>query len=175
MFNKYFLRTTVLYGSVAGILCFVYCLALNALGIIPLSGKLFPSNIFILVAVFQAVKTYRKHNPDMTMHFWEGLSVSMLTAIIASVVIAVILYIFYSSDYGHNLIAQFVEQALKEYIGAKAQIVKETNLDYFNSLIAGIKAIDPSSIAWTEIKQRPLIAILPSIMISLYYRRQYIN
>ena len=49
------------------------------------------------------------------------------------------------------------------------------NLEYFNNLIAGIKAIDPASIAFTELKQRPLIAILPSIMISLYYRRQYVK
>ena len=82
---------------------------------------------------------------------------------------------FYSTEHGQELLAKFVVEAVKEYTTARQQIIKETNLEYFNNLIAGIKAIDPASIAFTELKQRPLIAILPSIMISLYYRRQYVK
>ncbi len=175
MFNQSFAKNLFLFGSVAGVVCFLYCFVLDVMGIIPLSGKLFPSNLFVLVAMILAVKNYRKHNPDAILHFWEGLVVSVLTASIAAVLLALLMYVYFATAHGQSLIQVFIKQALVEYAGGKAQIVKETNEAYYNSLIAGIKAISPSSIAWSEIKQRPLIAILPSIMISLYFRRQYVK
>jgi len=175
MFNKTFWKNALKFGVIAGFVCLVYCFVLDLLGIIPISGKLFPSNIFILIASIFAVKAYRKNNPDETLHFWEGLSVCFITALTASVLVGAGLYLFYSTEHGQMLLSQFVVEAVKEYSMAKQQIVKETNPEYYNSLIAGIKAIDRTSIAFTEVKQRPLIAILPSIMISLYYRRQYVK
>ena len=175
MFNKTFWKNSLKFGAIAGIACLGYSVVLDLIGITPISGKLFPSNIFILIASILAVKSYRRNNPDETLHFWEGLSLCFVVALSASIIVGGGLYLFYSTEHGQELLAKFVVEAVKEYTTARQQIIKETNLEYFNNLIAGIKAIDPVSIAFTELKQRPLIAILPSIMISLYYRRQYVK
>jgi hypothetical protein len=62
MFNNTFWKNSLKFGALAGIACLGYSVILDLIGITPISGKLFPSNIFILIASVLAVKSYRRNN-----------------------------------------------------------------------------------------------------------------
>ena len=178
MFNKSFLKIVFLYGVISGVLTLLYCLMIKWSGQIPLDGKKAPSIILSLICMALSVKAYRKFNPDETLHFWEGLVVANLTNLVGACVSALGLYVWLSSD-GNTILADYIAQTISmlQIPAVKIGYVKDMGIESFNSIIAGFKILSPKNIATDEIiglKGKIPLGILISVMISLYFRRQYI-
>jgi Protein of unknown function (DUF4199) len=179
MFNKSFLKTVLLYGVIAGLLTLLYCWIIQQTGQIPLDGKKAPSLMLSLICMVLAVKAYRKSNPDETLHFWEGFVVANITNLVGACVSALGLYVWLSSD-GNTILSDYISQTISmlQVPNVKLEYVKEMGIESFNSIISGFKVLSPKNIATDEIiglKGKIPLGILTSVMISLYYRRQYLN
>ena len=178
MFNKSFLRTIFTYGAISGVLTLTYCWIIKLSGQVPLDGKKAPSIILSVICMALAVKSYRKFNPDETLHFWEGFVVANLTNLVGACVSALGLYFWLSSE-GNTILSDYITQTISmlQISTVKTQYVKEMGIESFNSIIAGFKILSPKNIATDEIiglKGKIPLGILISVMISLYFRRQYI-
>ncbi len=177
MFNKSFIKTIIIYGFIAGLLTLAYCLLINSLGQTPLDGKKAPSILLSIIMMVFAVKNYRKNNPDETLHFWEGLAVANLTNIFGACISALGLYFWLSAD-GNTVLADYIKQTIDmlNVPAVKSEYVKEMGIDSFKMIIEAFKILSPKDIAVDEIiglKGKTPLGILVSIMISLYFRRQY--
>lgn len=177
MFNKSFTKTIIIYGFIAGLLTLAYCLLINNIGQIPLDGKKAPSMFFSILMMVLAVKNYRKSNPDETLHFWEGFAVANLTNIFGACVSALGLY-FWLSASGNTILADYIKQTIDmlNVPAVKNGYVKEMGIASFNTIVEAFKILSPKDIAIDEIiglKGKMPLGILVSIMISLYFRRQY--
>jgi Protein of unknown function (DUF4199) len=178
MFNKSFLKNIFLYGIISGLLTLLYCWLINLSGQIPLDGKKSPSIILSVICMVLSVKAYRKFNPDETLHFWEGLVVANLTNLVGACVSALGLYVWLSSE-GNTILADYITQTISmlQTSSVKMGYIKDMGIESFNSIIAGFKILSPKNIAVDEIiglKGKMPLGILVSVMISLYFRRQYI-
>ncbi|MFD1818323.1 Protein of unknown function [Pseudarcicella hirudinis] len=174
MFTVTFFRKTIVFGVLAGLACFGYCLVLNSIGVIPLAGKKAPNAIINIIFMVLAVRAYRKTKQDEILHFWEGLIVANFTNFVAACISSSCLYWYFGANNG-DLIKLFVDQSIQELLSYKAQIVKQEGLNYFIDLMNQIKLITPASIASDEVQQKMILGFLPSIMISIYFRRQYVK
>ena len=156
----------------------MYCKVLNLTGQVPLDGKKAPSIILSVICMILSVKAYRNFNEDETLHFWEGFVVANLTNLVGACVSAIGLYIWLSSD-GNTILADYVAQTIEmlQMPAVKIGYIKDMGIESFNSIIAGFKILSPKNIAVDEIiglKGKMPLGILVSVMISLYFRRQYI-
>ncbi|MEY4539030.1 MAG: hypothetical protein RLZZ306_787 [Bacteroidota bacterium] len=156
-----------------------YCLILANLGGVPLDGKKAPTIILSLICMVLSVKSYRKNNPDQTLHFWEGLVVANLTNLVGAIVSAVGLYIWLSGS-GNYILNTYISESIKtlQISSVKDGYIKEMGGQSFIQLINGFKNLLPENIAKDEItglKGKLPLGVLVSIMISLYYRRGYLN
>ena len=179
MFNKSLFKNILLYGVLAGTLTMIYCLVYANLGGVPLDGKKAPTIILSLICMVLSVKAYRKNNPDQTLHFWEGLVVSNLTNLVGACVSAVGLY-FWLSGSGNYVLSTYISESIQtlQIPSVKDGYIKEMGGLSFMQLIQGFKDLSPKNIATDEItglKGKLPLGILISIMISLYYRRGYLN
>jgi hypothetical protein len=178
MFNKSFLKNIITFGILSGILTLLYCLIIKLSGQIPLDGKKAPSLILSVICMVLAVKNYRKSNPDETIHFWEGFVVANATNFVGACVSGLGLYVWLSSE-GNTILADYVAQTINtlNMTNVKLEYIKEMGLESFKSVISAFKILSPKDIAVDEIiglKGKLPLGILVSIMISLYFRRQYI-
>ena len=179
MFNNTLIKNILLYGIIAGLLTLAYCLVSANLGGVPLDGRKAPTIIFSLICMVLSVKSYRKNNPDQTLHFWEGLVVANLTNLFGACVSAIGLY-FWLSGSGSYVLSTYISESIKtlQIPSVKDGYIKEMGGLSFVQLIQGFKLLSPQNIATDEItglKGKLPLGILVSIMISLYYRRGYLN
>jgi hypothetical protein len=179
VFNKSLFKNIFLYGLIAGLLTLIYCFALANLGKVPLDGKKAPTIIFSMICMVFSVKAYRKNNPDLTLHFWEGLVVANLTNLFGASVSAVGLY-FWLSGSGSYVLSTYISESIRtlQIPVVKDGYIKEMGELSFSQLIDGFRNLLPINIAKDEItglKGKIPSGILVSIMISLYYRRGYLN
>jgi hypothetical protein len=179
MFNKSFIKNILLYGIIAGCLTMTYCFFIRAMGGVPLDGKKAPTIILSMICMILSVKSYRKNNPDETLHFWEGLVVANLTNLIGACISAIGLYFWLSSN-GSDVLTTYINESIKtlNIATVKDGYIKEMGEASFKSLIEGFKILSPKNIASDEItglKGKLPLGILISIMISLYFRRGYVN
>jgi hypothetical protein len=178
MFNKSFIKTIILYGFLAGFLTLGYCLFVQSTGQVPLDGKKAPSIVLSFLCMVLAVWAYRKNNPDQTLHFWEGLAVANLTNLFGAIVSALGLYFWLSSS-GNTILSDYISQTIQmlQMPSVKNGYVKEMGIESFNSILAAFKVLSPKDIAVDEIiglKGKVPLGILVSIMISLFFRKQYV-
>jgi len=178
MFNKSFIKTILLYGFISGLLTLLYCWIIKLSGQVPLDGKKAPSIILSVICMILAVKSYRKSNPDETLHFWEGFVVANATNLVGACVSALGLYVWLNSD-GNTILADYIAQTISmlQTPAVKIGYIKDMGVESFNSIIAGFRVLSPKNIAVDEIiglKGKMPLGILVSIMISLYFRRQYV-
>ena len=179
MFNKSLIKNILLYGLIAGSLTLTYCVILANFGGVPLDGKKAPTIILSLICMVLSVKAYRKNNPDQTLHFWEGLVVANLTNLMGAVVSAIGLY-FWLSGSGSYVLSTYISESIQtlQIPSVKDGYIKEMGGLSFMQLIQGFRDLSPKNIAIDEItglKGKLPLGILISIMISLYYRRGYLN
>ncbi len=179
MFNKSLPKNILLYGIIAGLLTLTYCFVLAYFGQVPLDGKKAPTIIFSLICMVLSVKAYRKNNPDETLHFWEGLVIANLTNLIGAFVSAIGLY-FWLNGSGSYILSTYISESIHTLLipSVKDGYIKEMGGLSFMQLIQGFKDLSAQNIATDEItglKGKLPLGILISIMISLYYRRGYLN
>lgn len=179
MFNKSFLKTILTFGAISGALTLVYCYILHTIGQIPLDGKKAPSIMLSVICMVLAVKTYRSHNTDATLNFWEGFAVANLTNILGAIISAMGLYIWLSNA-GESILNTYITQTINmlQTNAVKIGYVKELGIASFNEVIKAFRILSPKDIAVDEIiglKGKFPLGLLVSVVISLFFRRQYLN
>lgn len=179
MFNKSLFKNVLLYGGLAGLLTMTYCYILYANGGVPLDGKKAPTMLLSMICMILSVKSYRKSNSDQTLHFWEGLVVANLTNLMGAIVSAITLY-FWLSGSGSSILSTYISESIQtlQLPAVKDGYVKEMGASSFKELIEAFKILSPKNIAVDEmvgLKGKLPLGVLVSIMISLYYRRGYVN
>lgn len=153
-------KTSLFYGLIAGVLCFVFFIALYFSSSNPL-GLRRPDIGFNILFIFLAIFMFRKSN-DGVLHFYEGFSIGFLTNLIAATTTGLLIYLF---------IELIDEQPLKEWMQAgidfvtrekeslsKSEVLDEEN---FKLQIASFENAKPYQIFLDEImfKQLCIIAI----------------
>jgi hypothetical protein len=174
----YFFKRTIPFGIIAGVLTSVYCLVLYGLDILPLDGKKAPSLVLHLVMMIVGVWQYRKGQKDEILHFWEGLLVSNFINLVGACVSAAFLY--FLLQYDPQILPRYIQETLQALAlpNIKNQFLQEMGEPAYQSILAQFKVLKISDIARDEIwgvKGKIPLGFFASVMISLYFRRQYVR
>ena len=175
MLNKPEIKYSIIYGFLAGICCFLFLLFLqNILIINPLGGKKETGIVFLIITMILAVRAVRQKNGG-AIDFRVGYGICFLTTLIASITSVVLLFVFleYISI---NCLADYVEATTQELLKNKVQIIKNGIAETaYNDALVNIKITNIKSILMDDFIKKIFLSIIPSLMISLYFRRRFIS
>jgi hypothetical protein len=176
MLNKPSIKFPLLYGSIIAITNFLFLMVFTkGLSVNPLGGKKEVLSLLLLpIGMIFAVKATRLANGG-GLDFGKGFSACFSTTIIACALFFGLLYVFliYVEP---NLITEYINNTSLQMLIDKDQTIKNgISEEVFNDAFENIKKTDVRSIIWDDIIKKILIGIIPSLMISLYFRRRFID
>ncbi len=170
-----FLRISILSGCLAGICNMIYCLILNNyFHIIPLGGKKFPALVFNIVFIVVAIYFFKKSKKNNILSFWEGFLIGTFTNFVAACQTASFLY-WLTSKSDWKMVKAYIAAITNEFTLQKTNIIAQDGQAYYDNFLKNIPLISPNSIASDEITQKIILAFIPVIMASLYFRRGYLK
>lgn len=175
MLLKPYIKFPLLFGFLASVCVFISLIILNkTLNINPLGGKKEIGIIFLIIAMILAVSATRKAN-EGAISLRSGYGVSFSTTIIFSIFSLLFLYIFLQI-LAPNVLPQYILTTQTELIKNKSQIiVNGISEQAYEDALSGINKTTLKSILIDDFIKKIFLAIIPSFMISLYFKRRFIN
>ena len=173
-FNHPLLKWPLLFGLATGVLCFVYFLALYALGIPPLGNHKsldFGINIIMMTT---AVWFYRRRVGHGMLHLWEGLSICYLVNTVGALVTGWLIY-FFVTQVDPSVFTQYTVNSKNLLLTGQKDIIKtlgENGAQQFQSMLDGLNRLQPSELITDELAKKSALAVLPVLIISLIFRKQ---
>lgn len=166
---NYKLFLLLLVGVMA--LSAIYCVIIYQLDMIPLAGKKAPSFVFLLLGQWYLVYHFSKNNPAEKLHFLKLFAYQYVFIFFVAFFGATALYYFYQTTLGSGIKQEFILQSIAEIQKYSPQIESREGKQYLIQLVEGVQGITAGTIAKDEFFQKIVLAFLPNLLISLYYKR----
>ena len=149
-------------------LIILYCLVFYYLGVLPLGGKKAPSFVLVLILQFLLVKKIFKWDSN---HFLKIFLFQYIYILLVAIGSSLVLYYFYLSDMGMSVLNEYIQLSVSELQQYKVVIIEQEGLEYYKMLLNGINGIDAGSIAKDDFTQKIVLAFLPNLLFSLYFKK----
>lgn len=149
-------------------LIILYCIVFYYLGVLPLGGKKAPSFILVLILQFLLVKKIFRWD---SIHFLKIFLFQYIYILLVAIVSSLVLYYFYLSEIGLGVLNEYVQLSVSELQQYKAVIIEQEGIEYYKMLLNGINGIDAGSIAKDDFTQKIVLAFLPNLLMSLYFKK----
>lgn len=149
-------------------LIILYCLVFYYVGVLPLGGKKAPSFVLVLILQFLLVKKIFKWDSN---HFLKIFLFQYIYILLVAIGSSLVLYYFYLSDMGIGVLNEYIQLSVSELQQYKVVIIEQEGLEYYKMLLNGINGIDAGSIAKDDFTQKIVLAFLPNLLFSLYFKK----
>jgi len=170
-FNHPLLKIPLLAGLLTSVLCFLYFLALYAIGVPALGNiRVLDYGIHIIVMI-ASVWYYRKYIGHGRLHLWEGLTIGYVLNTVAALVTAWLIYLFVT-QVDPDVFAEYIVNSKKLLLEGKKQITDQFGPETFNEQWTKAINMQPSILLPDELTKKTALAVLPVLIISLIFRKQ---
>ena len=170
-FSNPLLKIPLLAGLLTGVLCFLYFLALYAIGV-PALGNIrvldFGIHIIVMVAT---VWYYRKYIGQGKLHLWEGLTIGYVLNTVAALLTGWLVY-FFVTQVEPGVFAEYVVNSKKLLLEGKKQLTDQFGPETFAEQWDKVNAMQPGVLLPDELTKKTALAVLPVLIISLIFRKQ---
>lgn len=170
-FNHPLLKIPLLAGLLTGVLCFLYFLALYAIGVPPLGNiRVLDFGIHIIVMA-ATVWYYRKYIRHGQLHLWEGLTIGYVLNTVAALVTGWLIYLFVT-QIDPGVFAEYIVNSKKLLLDGKKQLTDQFGPETFAEQWKKTINMQPSLLLPDELSKKTALAVLPVLIISLIFRKQ---
>lgn len=122
----------------------------------------------VLILQFLLVKKIFKWD---SIHFLKIFLFQYIYILLVAIVSSLVLYYFYLSEIGLGVLNEYVQLSVSELQQYKAVIIEQEGIEYYKMLLNGINGIDAGSIAKDDFSQKIVLAFLPNLLFSLYFKK----
>jgi hypothetical protein len=170
-FNHPLLKIPLLAGLVTGVLCFVYFLALYAVGVPALGNiRVLDYGIHIIVMI-GTIWYYRKNIGQGRLHLWEGITIGYVLNTVAALITGWLIYLFVT-QIDPGVFTEYVANSKKLLLDGKKQIIDQFGPETFNDQWKKVSTMQPGVLLPDELTKKTALAVLPVLIISLIFRKQ---
>ena len=152
-------------GLVIGLILFLYLMDKN-----PLSNARYSDLFVLLIFILFAIKEFRDVYNNKVLHFWQGLSVGMITALTIAILSSVCIAVICIAD--PNLLPAFVSEKIEFVNQNKASLIETIDERAYSDTIRGLKETTITDMALDDFLKKTLIGLILSIIISLIFRKK---
>ena len=149
-------------------LIILYCIIFYSLGILPLGGKKAPSFVLVLILQYLLVKRIFKFD---SAHFLKIFLFQYIYILFVAILSSMVLYYFYASEIGLGVLNEYIQFSVSELQQYKLVIIEHEGIEYYKMLLNGINGIDAGSITKDDFTQKIVLAFLPNLLMSLYFKK----
>ncbi|MFD2935742.1 DUF4199 domain-containing protein [Spirosoma flavum] len=170
-FGHPLLKIPLLAGLATGVLCFLYFLALYALGVPALGNiRVLDYGIHIIMMI-ATIWYYRKHIGHGKLHLWEGLTIGYVLNTMAALITGWLIYLFVT-QVDPGVFAEYVTNSKKLLLDGKSQITDQFGPETFAKQWDKVLTMQPGILLPDELTKKTALAVLPVLIISLIFRKQ---
>ncbi|MFC5412001.1 DUF4199 domain-containing protein [Larkinella bovis] len=170
-FNHPLLKLPVFFGLLAGLLCFLYFLALYAIGVVPLGNIRVPDFGFQIIMMVTAVWYYRKYIGHGFLHLWEALTICYIVNTVGALLTAWLIYLFVKYI-DPEVFTRYLDDLRQLLISTKGRLIETLGQAEYAKALKNIDQITPETLVGDEISKKTVLAVLPVLIISLLFRKQ---
>jgi zinc transporter ZupT len=170
-FNNPLLKFPLLAGLATGVLCFLYFLALYALGVPALGNVRVLDYGIHIITIVATVWYYRKNVRHGWLHMWEGLTIGYVLNTVAALVTGWLVY-FFVTHVDPSVFVEYVTNSKKLLLEGKAQITDQFGPETFQEQWQKVSQMEPGVLITDELTKKTALAVLPVLIVSLIFRKQ---
>lgn len=169
-FNKPLLKIPLLFGLVAGLVCFLFFLIVQNLDKFSSTSRLLDVGFFsILIAA--ACWYYRKNIGKGYMHMWEGISIGYVVWLTGALFCGYLTSLFFY--FFPNSLLHYKNILRQSLLTNKEEAVKVWGKELYDQKIADIDLLEPSSFIFDEFRFTLLLIVMAVLLIALIFRKQH--
>jgi len=173
-FTKPILKVPLAFGALAGVLSFMYFLALYWLGITPAENKRTPEFGLNVILMAVAVWYYRKYHREGVLHLWEGLIICYIVNSVAAMLTGWLIYGFITFI-DRGVFEDILKAGQAELLANKAVFLKEWGEQTYNSAAESILKTKPEDTISRGFIWKSLMTVFAAPIVSLIFRKQSYN
>lgn len=158
------------YGLVGGLLSIILFFVLLALGFNPLINGSFFGFFFIPIFIFFALKEFKKHHSEDTLHFWQGMTLGFATYLLLALISAVFIWV-YLAFFNHELLISYIESRVTLIQDSKEGLVEQLGEETYASSIRNIRLANEFDLALDDFLRKILAGFFITTIISVVMRQ----
>lgn len=167
-----FVRVSIRYGFVMGLVGFSLLLILYYAGTHPFLIPVFLDFRVILFAIIFtfALKEVRDYHYGGILHFWQGMIGCLIMTILFSLVASSGIYMF--ADYNSEFVESYIRLSMEQVKAFPKEEIERIGRDVYDAGVNALKEADAYFLATRYLSQSFIISFFISIIISVILRRQ---
>jgi hypothetical protein len=158
------------YGLIGGCLVIGLILFLYLMDKNPLSNARYSDLFVLLVFILFAVREFRDVHNNKVLHFWQGLSVGVITALTIAVMSSICIVVICLAD--RELLPAFVSEKIEFVNQNKTSLIETIDERAYSDTIRGLKETTITDMALDDFLKKTLIGLILSIIISVIFRKK---
>jgi Protein of unknown function (DUF4199) len=167
-FNKPLLKIPLVFGLLAGVICFLYFILILSLDTYSGTSRALDIGFFSIV-IAAACWYYRKHIGEGYLHIWEGISIGYVVWLTGALLCGYLSFIyFYFSPAALAHYKTIVRQSL---LTNEAAAIKSWGKETYLQKLSEISLVEPSSFIFDEFRFTLLLIIIAILLIALIFRK----
>ncbi len=165
------IKVALKYGTTGGVFLIILFLILYYTNENPLLySKLIDVFILLIFLVF-AIREYRKIYNNGELHFWQGMSVGILTYIGMAMISAVFIYIM-TAVVDPQLLTHYIESRMIMLEENKETLIKTIDEQAYLKSVSGVKKTTAFDLALDDFLKKTITGLIITIAISVIFRKQ---
>lgn len=165
------MRVAGKYGAVAGVILAIALIVLYYLDRHPLMIKIWYDLrilIFILF-IFFAIKEFKEDVNKRILHFWQGLSISIIVYSLAAFIASIVIWIF-AKWIDPGFVQSFIDLSIEGLQRDKELIIESLGERRFNAAIENLPSTTAGNLAFDYFLKSFPIGLLLTLIITLFMR-----
>ena len=171
MIKNQLIAVPVRFGSIAGLLCIVLFVVLRLMEVNPLVESRIVDLVLIPIFLYFGLKDFRDYRNDGIMHYWQGMTVGVITYLLMALISSVWIMIFLELI-DPSLLSQYISDRVALIEGSKQQIAEQMGEQTYLDAKSEIYRITTLDLAIDDFLKKSIIGLMLTIMISVILRKR---
>lgn len=171
MFQNQLIAVPLRFGFFAGLLTVAMFVVLYLMALNPFVETRIVDVVLIPIFLFFAMKDFRDLRNGQVLHYWQGMTVGVITYLTMATLSALFILLFlYVID--PTALQGYIDNRIELITTSKSQFVEQLGMETYEKAISDVQATTPFTLALDDFLKKSIIGLMLTIMISIILRRQ---
>lgn len=167
-FNKPLLKIPLVFGLLAGVVCFLYFLLTQSLDKFSATSRALDVGFFSII-IAAACWYYRKHIGGGYFHIWEGISIGYVVWLTGALLCGYLSFIFFY--FSPEALVHYKNTLRQSLVTNQTEAIKAWGKETYVQKLSEIDLVEPSSFIFDEFRFTLLLIIIAILLIALIFRK----
>jgi hypothetical protein len=170
MTQKPLFAVPIKFGSFAGIMSVITFMMLYFLDFNPFVESRMMDVVLIPIFLFFGIKDFRDVKNGRVLHYWQGMTVGVITYLLMGLISFVFIMIFIELE--PQALTDYITNRLALMEASKVQFLEQLGEETYNTAMVDLSKTSGLDLAIDDFLKKSVIGLMLTIMISVILRKQ---